>query len=73
MIWIILLFTYIIPIILTVAVLYHKSDKVTRGDLIEIILLSLIPIFNFFAGYVAGLVVLCESESCQKFFNTRIK
>lgn len=73
MIWILLLFTYIIPTILTIAVLYHKSDKVTRGDLIEIILISLIPLFNFLAGYVGGLVVLCESESINKFFNTRIK
>lgn len=73
MIWILLLFTYIIPTILTVLVIYHKSDKVTRGDLIEIILISLIPLFNFLAGYIGGLVVLCESESVNKFFNTRIK
>jgi hypothetical protein len=73
MIWILLLFTYIIPTILTVAVFYHKSDKVTRGDLVEMVLISLIPLFNFLAGYIGGLVVLCESQSVNKFFNTRIK
>jgi hypothetical protein len=73
MIWIVLLFTYIIPTILTATVIYHKSDEVTRGDLIEIILFSLIPLFNFLAGYVGGLVVLCESKTIQDFFNTRIK
>ncbi len=71
--YIILLFTYIIPAILTTILFYHKSDKVTRGDLIEMIFFSLIPLFNFFAGYVGGLVALCQSESVNKFFNTRIK
>jgi hypothetical protein len=73
MIWILLLFTYIIPAILTTILLYHKSDKVTRGDLVEMIFFSLIPLFNFLAGYIGGLVVLCESQSVNKFFNTRIK
>ena len=73
MIRILVLFTYIIPTILTVITIYHKSDKVTRGDLIEIILLSLVPLFNFFAGYIGGLIVLCESKTVQDFFNTRIK
>ena len=73
MIWIILLFIYIIPTILTTVVIYHKSNEVTRGDLIRIILISLVPLFNFFAGYIGGLVILCESKSFNDFFNVRIK
>ena len=72
MIWIILTIFYILPVILTVITIYHKSDKVTRGDLIGIILLSLIPVINWF-GYVGGLITLCESKTVQDFFNTRIK
>jgi hypothetical protein len=73
MIWIILLFTYIIPTILTIVTIYHKSNEVTRGDLIGIILISLVPLFNFFAGYIGGLIALCESKSINDFFNKRIK
>ena len=73
MIWIVLLFTYIIPTILTTVVIYHKSNEVTRGDLIGIILISLVPLFNFFAGYIGGLIALCESKSFNDFFNVRIK
>lgn len=72
MIWIILTIFYILPVILTVITIYHKSDKVTRGDLIGIILLSLIPVINWF-GYVGGLITLCKSKTVQDFFNTRIK
>jgi hypothetical protein len=70
---IILTFTYIIPMILTAVVIYHKSNEVTRGDLIWIILVSLVPLFNLFAGYVGGLISLCESKKINDFFNTRIK
>ena len=73
MIWIVLLSIYIIPTILTTVVIYHKSNEVTRGDLIVIILISLVPLFNFFAGYIGGLVILCESKSINDFFNVRIK
>ena len=73
MIWIVLLFTYIIPTILTTVVIYRKSNEVTRGDLIGIILISLVPLFNLVAGYIGGLITLCESKSINDFFNTRIK
>jgi hypothetical protein len=71
--WIILSFIYIIPAILTVVVLYTKSNEVTRGDLTQMILFSLIPLINFLAGYVGGLVTLCESKTINDFFNKRIK
>jgi len=72
MIWIILTIFYILPTILSTVVIYHKSNEVTRGDLIGIILLSLMPVINWF-GYVGGLIALCESKTVQDFFNTRIK
>jgi hypothetical protein len=59
--------------ILTIVVRYHKSNEVTRGDLIGIILASLVPLFNLFAGYVGGLTSLCESKRVNNFFNKRIK
>jgi hypothetical protein len=71
--WIIFLFVYIIPVILTVVVIYNKSNEITRGDLILIILTALLPLLNFFVGYVGGLVALCESKKVNDFFNTRIK
>lgn len=71
--WIILLFIYIIPTVLTVLVICNLSNEITRGDLILIILTSSIPLLNFFVGYIGGLVALCESESVNNFFNTRIK
>ncbi len=71
--WIILSFTYIIPAILSVVVLYTKSNKVTRGDLTQMILFSLIPLANFLAGYVGGLITLYESKTINDFFNKRIK
>jgi hypothetical protein len=68
-----LILLYIIPMILTIVVIYHKSNEVTRGDLIGIILASLVPLFNLFAGYVGGLISLCESKTVNNFFNKRIK
>jgi hypothetical protein len=70
--WILLTFFYILPAILTALTVYHMASKVTRGDLIGIILFSLIPVINWF-GYVAGLAALCQSKTVQDFFNTRIK
>jgi hypothetical protein len=72
MIWVLIL-TYILPMLLSIAGIYHKSSQVTRGDLIGIILISALPIFNFFIGYVGGLIILCESIAINNFFNTRIK
>jgi hypothetical protein len=71
--WIILLFCYIIPMILTVVVIYNISNEVTRGDLIGIILAASVPLLNFFVGYVGGLVSLCQSKTINDFLNTRIK
>lgn len=71
--WIILLFTYIIPMILTVIVICNLSNEMTRGDLILIILAASLPILNFLVGYVGGLVALCESKTINDFLNKRIK
>jgi hypothetical protein len=68
-----LAFIYIIPMILTILVIYYQSTEVTRGDLIGIILISALPLFNFFAGYLGGLIMICESKKVIEFFNTRIK
>ena len=70
---ILLIFLYIIPMILTIAVIYHESDEVTRGDLVGIVLISALPLLNFFVGYVGGLIGFCQSERVNDFFNTRIK
>jgi hypothetical protein len=64
---------YIIPAILSVFVIIHKEDEVTVGELIFIVLLSLLPIVNMFAGYVCGLISLCESKKINDFLNKRIK
>ena len=64
---------YIIPAILSVFVTIHKQDEVTVLDLIFIVLASLLPIVNMFAGYVCGLICLCESEKVNNFLNRRIK
>ena len=46
-----LMFFYILPTILSMLVLYHKSNEVLVIDLIGIILVSLVPIFNLIVGY----------------------
>ena len=71
--WIILLFCYIIPMILTVAVIYNLTNEMTRGDLILIILTASLPFLNFFVGYIGALIAVCESKTINDFFNTRIK
>ena len=64
---------YIIPVILTVFVILNKEDEVTVGELILVILLSLLPIVNMFAGYVCGFISLCESKKVNNFLSKRIK
>ena len=64
---------YIIPAILSVFVIIHSEDEVTILDLIKIILISLMPLLNLFAGYIGGLMWFCESEKIDKFLNKRIK
>jgi hypothetical protein len=64
---------YIIPAILSLFVIIHNEDEVTIGDLIIIILLSLLPIVNLFGGYVGGLIMFCQSEQVNNFLNKRIK
>ena len=64
---------YIIPAILSVFVIIHKQNEVTVLDLIFIVLASLLPIVNMFAGYVCGLISLCESKRVNSFLNKRIK
>jgi hypothetical protein len=70
---IIITFLYIIPAILSVFAIIHRSDKVTILDLVGIILLSIVPLLNLFSGYVGGLICLCESEKVNNFLNRRIK
>lgn len=67
------MFFYILPTILSMLVLYHKSNEVLVIDLIGIILVSLVPIFNLIVGYTGGLLFLRESKTVNDFFNRRIK
>lgn len=64
---------YIIPAILSVFVILNKTDEATVGDLMIIILFSLLPIVNLFGGYVGGLIWFCQSEAVNNFLNKRIK
>lgn len=64
---------YIVPAILSVFVILNKTDDATVGDLIIIIGVSLMPLLNLFAGYVGGLIWLCQSEAVNNFLNKRIK
>ena len=64
---------YIIPAILSVFVILNKTDEATVGDLMIIILFSLLPIVNLFGGYVGGLIWFCQSEVVNDFLNKRIK
>ena len=64
---------YIIPAILSVFVILNKSDEATVGDLIVIILVSLLPIVNLLSGYIGGLIWFCQSEAVNNFLNKRIK
>ena len=64
---------YIIPAILSVFVILNKTDEATVLDLIGIILISLMPLLNIFAGYIGGLIWFCQSEAVNKFLNKRIK
>ena len=70
---IIITFLYIIPAILSVFAIIHRSDKVTILDLVGIVLMSIIPLLNLFSGYVGGLICLCESKKVNDFLNRRIK
>jgi len=64
---------YIIPAILSVFMILNKQNQATIGDLIIIILVSLLPIVNLFSGYVGGLITLCNSKKVNNFLNKRIK
>lgn len=68
-----LIFFYILPAILSIVVIYHKSNEVLVIDLIGIILVSLVPILNLIIGYTGGLIYLRESKTVNDFFNKRIK
>jgi hypothetical protein len=64
---------YIVPVILSIIVLFVKSDSVKVYDLICMILVSMIPILNLFIGYLFGLVTFCESTILNNFLNKKIK
>ena len=68
-----LIFLYIIPVILSIIVISNNSDGMTVGDLIGIVLISIIPVANIFTAYVGGLIALCQSKQVNKFLNKRIK
>ncbi len=68
-----LIFLYILPTILSVIVVYSKEEQVTRGDLIQIVMIALIPGLNLFIGYLGGLIVLSQSKTINDFLDKRIK
>ena len=70
---IVFIFLYILPGILTFLVIYHHEKELTVIDLIKIFLLSIVPVVNFFGGYLGGVLMLIHSKRVNKFLNTRIK
>jgi len=68
-----LIFLYILPAILTTFVMYQHEKEVFVKDLIKMFLLSMIPVVNLFGGYLAGFLLLVESERINKFLNKKIK
>jgi hypothetical protein len=68
-----LIFLYILPAILSIITICSKTKIITRGDLLLVILISMVPIFNIVMGYIAWLVVLLESKAVNNFLNKRIK
>lgn len=68
-----LVFLYILPAIITFLVIYHHEEELVIIDLIKIFLLSIIPVANFFGGYVGGFLMLIHSKRVNKFLNKRIK
>jgi len=68
-----LIFLYILPTILSVIVVYSKEEQITRGDLIQIVMIALIPGLNLFIGYLGGLIILSQSKTINDFLDKRIK
>lgn len=68
-----LIFLYILPAILSIITICSKTKIITRGDLLLVILISMVPIFNIVMGYIAWLVVLLESKAFKNFLNKTIK
>lgn len=68
-----LIFLYILPAILTFLVIYHHEKELFVIDIIKIFLLSILPVANFFGGYVGGFLILVHSKRVNKFLNKRIK
>ena len=68
-----LIFLYILPGILTFLVIYHHEEEIVVKDLIKIFLLSIVPVVNFFGGYLGGFLMLVESKRINKILNKRIK
>ena len=68
-----LIFLYILPGILTFLVIYHHEKELVVIDIIKIFLLSIVPVVNFFGGYLGGFLMLIHSERVNKFLNKRIK
>ena len=64
---------YIIPTILSIVVIFNKQNEVTRGEFIEIVIVSLVPLVNIIIGCLGGLLALWESKTVTDFLNKRIK
>jgi hypothetical protein len=64
---------YIVPVILSIIVIFVKLDSVKVYDLFWIILISMLPFFNLFIGYLFGLVTFCKSTIINNFLNKKIK
>ncbi len=68
-----ILIFYIIPATLSILLMYINLREVTRGDLVKIILISMLPVVNLLIGYIGGLVFLSELKQVKNFLNKRIK
>lgn len=53
--------------ILSTLVIYHKSVEVTRGDLVGILLIAIVPGLNWVIGYLGGLIMICKSKKVIDF------
>lgn len=70
---VVLIFLYILPGILTFLVIYHHEKELVVIDIIKIFLLSIVPVVNFFGGYLGGFLMLIHSKRVNNFLNKRIK
>lgn len=69
-----IIFLYIIPAILSLALFYYKEDDIKVKDLIGFIAIALLPISNILMGYLGGVIVVVSSPNAiNRFLNRTIK